>query len=56
MNGLEKTRIQLGGFTDLVSVQICSSVYGPHQIEACQRRTEHDSMLLIIITMLKGEF
>ena len=35
MNGLEETEIQLVGFFDLVSGEICSLVYGHHQIEPC---------------------
>lgn len=45
MDGLVETGIQLVGITDLVSLEICISLYSRHQIEPCQKRTGHDSML-----------
>lgn len=49
LDGLEETGIQLVGFTDLVSVEICISLYSRHQIGPCEKRTGHDSMLNLAI-------
>lgn len=49
MDGLEETGIQLVVFTDLVSVEICISLYSRHQFGPCQKRTGHDSVLNLAI-------